>query len=100
MPRSSAASAATRSRSFLGADTDGRHDVADPLARVPLDVPVWCIHGRDDLQVPLEQSQTYVTAARAAGAQAALATVDGDHFALIDTTTRAWVRTLEILDEL
>ncbi len=85
---------------FLGADADGRHDVADPLARVPLDVPVWCIHGRDDLQVPLEQSQAYVTAARAAGAQAALATVDGDHYALIDTTTRAWVRTLEILDEL
>jgi hypothetical protein len=67
---------------------------------VPLDVPVWCIHGRDDLQVPIEQSRTYVETARAAGARAGLATVDGDHFALIDISTPAWVRTLEILDEL
>ncbi len=85
---------------FLGPDTDGRHDLADPLARVPLDVPVWCVHGRDDLQVPLQQSRTYVETARAAGARAGLATVDGDHFALIDISTPAWVRTLEILDEL
>ena len=84
---------------FLGTDQVA-HDLADPLARVPLDVPVWCIHGRDDLQVPIEQSQTYVKAARAAGARAALATVEGDHFVLIDTTTPAWTRTLEILDEL
>jgi acetyl esterase/lipase len=84
---------------FLGTDR-ATHDLADPLARVPLDVPVWCIHGRDDLHVPIEQSQTYVRAARAAGARAALATVEGDHFVLIDTTTSAWTRTLEILDEL
>ena len=84
---------------FLGTDP-ATIDLADPLARVPLDVPVWCIHGRDDLQVPIEQSQTYVKAARAAGARAALATVEGDHFVLIDTTTSAWTRTLEILDEL
>ncbi len=84
---------------FLGTDPVTL-DIADPLARVPLDVPVWCIHGRDDLQVPIEQSQTYVKAARAAGARAALATVEGDHFVLIDTTTSAWTRTLEILDEL
>lgn len=84
---------------FLGTDP-ATIDLADPLARVPLDVPVWCIHGRDDLQVPIEQSQTYVKAARAAGARAALATVEGDHFVLIDTTTTAWTRTLELLDEL
>jgi acetyl esterase/lipase len=85
---------------FLGADKDGLYDFADPLARVPLDVPVWCIHGRDDLQVPIEQSEIYVKAARKAGARAGLAAVDGDHFVLIDTTTTAWTRTLEILDEL
>ena len=84
---------------FLGSDR-AMLDLADPLARVPLDVPVWCIHGRDDLQVPIEQSRTYVKAARAAGARAALATVEGDHFVLIDTSTSAWIRTLEILDEL
>jgi acetyl esterase/lipase len=85
---------------FLSADVDGRYDVADPLNHVPLDVPVWCLHGPDDLQVPIDQSQTYVKAARAAGGQAGLATVDGDHFALIDITTPAWIRSLEILDEL
>ena len=84
---------------FLGTD-QAVHDVANPLVRVPLDVPVWCIHGRDDLQVPIEQSRTYVEAARGAGARAGLAAVDGDHFALIDTSTSAWVHTLEILDEL
>ncbi len=87
-------------KEFLGRDVDGTYDLADPLARVPLDVPVWCVHGQDDLQVPIEQSRTYVKAARAAGARAGLAAVDGDHFALIDVSTRAWIRTLEILDEL
>jgi acetyl esterase/lipase len=84
---------------FIGTDR-ATQDLADPLARVPLDVPVWCIHGRDDLHVPIEQSQTYVRTARAAGARAALATVEGDHFSIVETTGSAWTRTLEILDEL
>jgi acetyl esterase/lipase len=84
---------------FLGEHAD-RLDLADPMARIPLDVPVWCLHGRDDDQVPLEQSRAYVERARAAGARAALVTVEGDHFAHIDVTTSAWVRTLEVLDEL
>ena len=84
---------------FLGTDR-ATLDLADPLSCVPLDVPVWCIHGRDDVQVPISQSRTYVKAARGSGARAALATVVGDHFTLIDTTTSAWTRTLEILDEL
>ena len=84
---------------FLGTD-HATLDLADPLSSVPLGVPVWCIHGRDDVQVPISQSRTYVRAARATGARAALATVDGDHFTLIDTTAPAWTRTLEILDEL
>jgi acetyl esterase/lipase len=87
-------------KEFLGPDDGERYDLADPLRRVPLDVPVWCVQGRDDLQVPIEQSRTYVKAARQAGARAGLAAVDGDHFSLIDVNTPAWVRTLEILDEL
>jgi acetyl esterase/lipase len=85
-------------RDFLGPDTGTTYDLADPLTRVPLDVPVWCVHGRDDLVVPIDQSRTYVEAARAAGATAELVSVDGDHFVLIDPSTRAWARTLEILD--
>lgn len=85
---------------LLGSNPGAALDVADPLARVPLDVPVRCIHGRDDQVVPFEQSQTYVDAARAAGADAELVAVDGDHFVLIDPSSAAWTRTLEILDEL
>jgi pimeloyl-ACP methyl ester carboxylesterase len=85
-------------RDFLGPDTGNTYDLADPLTRVPLDVPVWCVHGRDDLVVPIEQSRTYVDAAHEAGAAAELVDVDGDHFALIDPSHPAWARTLEILD--
>lgn len=85
---------------LLGSNPGAALDVADPLARVPLDVPVRCIHGRDDQVVPIEQSRTYVDAARAEGADAELVAVDGDHFVLIDPSSAAWNRTLEILDEL
>jgi acetyl esterase/lipase len=85
---------------FLGTDHGESFDVADPLARVPLDVPVWCIHGRHDAVVPIGQSTTYVDAARKAGATAELVSVVGDHYVLIDPSTQAWTRTLEILDAL
>ena len=38
--------------------------------------------------------------ALAAGAQAELVEVEGDHFTVIDPTSPAWARTLEILDAL
>jgi len=49
----------------------------DPLRQVPLDVPVHCVHGTLDDNVPLSQSQAYVAAARAAGATAELTTIEG-----------------------
>ena len=70
----------------------------DPIQQVPLDVPVWCVHGDADPIVPLSQSEAYVAAATAAGATAELVTVPGDHFAVIDPDAPAWARTLEILD--
>jgi acetyl esterase/lipase len=70
----------------------------DPQQQVPLDVPVWCVHGVDDTVVPLEQSEGYVTAARAAGAEAELVRVEGDHFVVIDPASKAWQAQLEILD--
>jgi hypothetical protein len=75
-------------------------DVADPIGQAPLDVPVWCVHGVDDVQVPLSQSEAYVERARAGGGRAGLAAVEGDHFSHLDVTSLAWTRTLEILDEL
>ena len=50
--------------------------------------------------VPLSQSQVYVDAARAAGDDARLVRVPGDHFALIDPGTPAWRRTVEVLGAL
>jgi pimeloyl-ACP methyl ester carboxylesterase len=88
-------------QAFLGGDpgqVPQAYAVADPTAGVPLDVPVWCVHGRDDTTVPLAQSQAYVGAATAAGARAELVEVPGDHFALIDTTSAAWARTVEVLE--
>ncbi|MDT9593513.1 alpha/beta hydrolase [Nocardioides zeae] len=73
---------------------------ADPAQQVPLDVPVRCVHGRDDRIVPIGQSQAYVEAALAAGADAELVEVEGDHFVVIDETSDAWVATLALLDGL
>lgn len=70
----------------------------DPRQQVPLDVPLWCVHGTDDSIVPLSQSEAYVAAATAAGAQAELVMVEGDHFVVIDPLSVAWRTQLGILD--
>lgn len=66
----------------------------DPAQMIPIDVPVCCVHGRDDVNVPIEQSIDYVRRARSAGEQAELIAVDGDHFTVIDVTSDAWRLTL------
>lgn len=87
-------------RALLGDVPDGRSSLADPTARVPLDVPVRCIHGRSDAIVPISQSRDYVALATAAGADATLTEVNGDHFVVIDPASEAWTLTLELLDAL
>ena len=83
---------------FLG-HAPGPGDVpVDPQQQLPLDVPLWCVHGRADDIVPISQSEGYVTAATEAGARAELVAVDGDHFVVIDTGSDAWKQTLAILD--
>jgi hypothetical protein len=61
---------------------------------------VHCIHATGDTTVPISQSRSYVTAARAAGATAGLTEVAGDHFVLIDPGSVPWQQTLAILDGL
>lgn len=85
---------------FMGGKVDGRYKLADPAEQIPLDIPVWCVHGDQDGNVPISQSVTYVAAAKAAGAQAELVRVHGDHFVVIDPSTDAWARTVKILDSL
>ena len=67
----------------------------------PPGVPVRCIHGTADEDVPLSQSQAYVAAASGAGGDATLTVIDGgDHSVLIDPASDAWRQTLELLDGL
>lgn len=85
---------------FLGhapTTADARYD---PAQQLPLDVPIWCVHGDADANVPLSQSTEYVDRATAAGATAELVEVSGDHFTVIDTGSPAWTRQLEILDSI
>jgi pimeloyl-ACP methyl ester carboxylesterase len=77
-----------------------RYRLADPVERLPLGVPIRCVHGSDDTTVPISQSRAYVDAARAAGDDAELVEVPGDHFSLIDPGSAAWLRTVEVLDRL
>lgn len=71
----------------------------DPVQQVPLAVPVWCLHARDDVDVPFEQAERYLVAARTAGARAELVEVSGGHFGLIDPSSAAWSAVLTALDQ-
>lgn len=78
---------------FLGGSPTHRADAyaqASPIARVPLRVPSVALHGTRDARVPIDQSQRFVTAARAVGDSAELVTFDGDHFDPITVGTAAW----------
>jgi acetyl esterase/lipase len=87
---------------FLGdPDPDAAtYEQADPLTQVPLDVPVWAVHARDDDTVPFSQAEAYVDAATAAGAEATLVEVTGGHFAVIETDSAAWAAIVEVLDSI
>ena len=82
---------------FLGHPPSDADDASDPARQIPLPVPIWCIHGRDDADVPVTQSRGYVAAAQAAGATAVLVEVDGGHFTVIDPGSEAWSETLQHL---
>ncbi len=88
---------------FLGGgpdDVPDRYAVASPVQRVPLGVPVVCVHGTTDTNVPPSQSEHYVRAATRAGDDAELVTVDGDHFVLIDVGSAAWQTIVGVVGEL
>ena len=79
---------------------DPSYTLADPLRQVPLDVPVWAVHARDDDTVPFSQAEDYVTAARQAGGEAFLVEVAGGHFGVIDPASDAWAAVVEVLDSI
>ena len=68
-----------------------RYAMASPTARLPIGVPVVCVHGAADVNVPIRQSRRFVAAATAAGDRAELIELPGiDHFAVIDPSHTAW----------
>jgi acetyl esterase/lipase len=85
---------------FLGDAGESAYAQADPLTQVPLDVPMWAVHASDDDVVPIGQSEAYVDAATAAGAEATLVEVAGGHFGVIDPTSEAWAACVKVLDSI
>jgi acetyl esterase/lipase len=77
-----------------------RYAIADPIQAVPLDVPVLCVHSKADRNVPYAQSVEYCSAAAAAGANATLHQVSGDHFTLIDPASAGWAVVVAALPDL
>ena len=88
---------------LLGARLDDeprRWEVADPMAHLPIGVPVVCVHAPGDDDVPFAQSRAYVEQAVAAGDPARLLTAAGDHYSLIDPASSDWQLVLDVLPEL
>lgn len=84
---------------LMGGPPDGSTwPLADPSQRIPLDVPVRCVHAPDDDLVPISQSRNYVDRATAAGADATLTEVSGGHFAATEPGTSAASTLLDVLD--
>jgi pimeloyl-ACP methyl ester carboxylesterase len=78
----------------------GRHRYADPMAALPLDVPVYAVHATEDEDVPLAMSATYVKASLPGPVPAELVMVPGDHFALINPGAPAYAKCRELVQEL
>ena len=79
---------------FLGGgpdDVPDRYAATDPIARLPLGLPMLLVHGDADPTVPLRRSRQYAEAARAAGDDVELVEVPGaDHRDVIDPPSAAW----------
>ena len=88
---------------FLGGqpeDVPERYAEADPMARVPIGVPVVCVHAPADDTVDIRLSENYVEAATAAGDAARLVRASGGHFTLIDPNHADWQLCVDAVDEL
>ncbi|MDP1848749.1 MAG: hypothetical protein Q8K79_13225, partial [Solirubrobacteraceae bacterium] len=88
-------------RELLGggpAAVPGRWAQADPMRRIPLEVPVGLVHGVDDETVAVQRSREYAAAARAAGGVVTLTEAPGGHRDPIDPSSRAWAAAAAWLD--
>ncbi|MDQ6851332.1 MAG: S9 family peptidase [Actinomycetota bacterium] len=93
----------TAEADLLGGSPDEvpyRYRLTDPIELLPILTPVLCVHSRADANVPFAQSTAYVAAAKTLGSEATLKAVDGDHFTLIDPSSKAWTVVLDALPRL
>jgi acetyl esterase/lipase len=85
---------------FLGGragEVPDRYAAADPIRLLPTGADVLCVHGTADTTVPLEQSERYAAAARAAGDTVTVAALPGDHMVVIDPAAEPWRHTVDWL---
>jgi len=90
----------TAAPDLMGGGPDDRPEeyrLADPIAAVPVEAPVLCLHSRGDDTVPFSYSERYVAAARAAGGRAGLVELSGDHFTLVDPAAPDWAAVIAAL---
>jgi acetyl esterase/lipase len=78
-----------------------RYAAASPAALLPLNIPQILIHGTADANVPVQVSQAYAAAARAAGDFITYLEPAGvDHFDVISPATEIWETTVQELQKL
>lgn len=89
---------------FVGAGSEDeaelRYAVADPMGQLPIPAVVSCVHAPGDDRVPFSQAVGYVRAARAAGQDARLLEVEGDHFSVADPAAPSWPSVVSALEAL
>ncbi|WP_104045784.1 alpha/beta hydrolase family protein [Arthrobacter sp. ZGTC412] len=81
-------------------EVPARYRFADPMAALPLEVPVYAVHATEDEDVPVAMSGSYVEASQIGPVPARLVMVPGDHFALIDPDAAAYATCRELVQEL
>jgi acetyl esterase/lipase len=92
-------------RALMGGSPEelsARYAVADPLAAVPLELPVLLVHGVLDETVSVRLSRNYAAAARARGGEVELEEIAGEegrHRAHIDPGGVAWATVLRWLEK-
>lgn len=86
---------------FLGGtpqQVPDRYWLASPIGHVPIAVDVTAIHGDGDTTVPVDQSISYVDAARRAGDSAEVVIVPaGGHDDFVHTGSAAWQATVDTI---
>lgn len=81
------------------APLDGRYELTSPQHRLPLGVPVACVHGADDTTVPSIDSEAFIAAAEAGGDDASIRLVPGErHIDVLRTRSAMWAATALIVD--